>query len=174
MSLPSPSLETPRLGADELSLPSPMIQAFSPRSLTSVKRKPVPQYLYTEPPEHSPSTPSTPLLPGASPLPSSVSDTQRPLHAPLLPESELILKQCRPNKHDLTLLPIGQSRSSSATRGQHRRSFSEQGSAQGTQPPTPISGLPSPWYTTNVHGSLTPLIKAGRDLPDSWTSEISL
>ncbi|KAH8119407.1 hypothetical protein DFH11DRAFT_1782295 [Phellopilus nigrolimitatus] len=169
-SLPSPSLETPKLPSDYFTnITSPVVHAASPRSFTSVKRKPVPRYLYTDPPDHEPSAPCTPFLtpvPGSPPSSGSASGAVRnadanPMHTPLLSSSELILKSCDPSrvtKRGLALLPIGQQRLCGSARGQHRRSVSE--NVRGYTPVTPLDGLgiPSPWFTTNDNGAITPLL----------------
>ncbi|KAL5485229.1 hypothetical protein ACEPAI_7871 [Sanghuangporus weigelae] len=172
-SLPSPPLETPKMTPDYFThKSSPLAHVASPRSFTSVKRKPVPRHLYMDPPEHDASAPCTPVLtpiPSSSPnmnVSSSVSrmESSNTLHTPLLPSSELILKACDPsrlNSRGLNLLPIGQTASASSVRRQHRRSVSEQGCRRFLGPET----LPSPWYTTNSSGSMTPLITPAEEQP---------
>lgn len=127
---PSPPPETPEASSDYFSRTSPADQCTSPRSIISVKRKPVPRYLFVEPPNHNPSTPTTPLIslpttPQMTTMAPSTSTTS--LHAPLLSESELwSSRMCR---KDFALLPIGQghtqSRPGSSGRTQHRRSISD-------------------------------------------------
>ncbi|KAL5523759.1 hypothetical protein ACEPAG_7932 [Sanghuangporus baumii] len=172
-SLPSPPLETPKMTPDYFThKSSPLAHVVSPRSFTSVKRKPVPRHLYMDPPEHDASAPCTPVLtpiPSSSPnlnVSSSVSrmESSNTLHAPLLPSSELILKACNPsrlNSRGLNLLPIGQTASANSVRRQHRRSVSEQGCRRLLSPET----LPSPWYMTNAGGSMTPLITPAEEQP---------
>ncbi|KAI5123936.1 hypothetical protein M0805_006351 [Coniferiporia weirii] len=165
-SFSSRSVETPKMSSECFTqFTSPVVH--SPRSFTSVKRKPVPRHLYTEPPDHDPSTPCTPLLtpvpetpPASLPPPGAARPTGlSSLHTPLLPSSELILRSCGPSRthrRDLALLPIGQPKASSSntTRGQRRRSISERGLGRSSGG----YGLPSPWFTADSNGSITPLI----------------
>ncbi|KAL5528465.1 hypothetical protein ACEPAF_7601 [Sanghuangporus sanghuang] len=180
-SIPSPPLETPKMTLDYFThKSSPLAHVASPRSFTSIKRKPVPRHLYMDPPEHDASAPCTPVLtpiPNSSPnmnVSSSVSrkESSNTLHTPLLPSSELILKACtssRLNSRGLNLLPIGQTASANAVRRQHRRSVSEQGCRRLLS----ADVLPSPWYTTNASGSMTPLITpAEEQAPFSFANDL--
>lgn len=161
---------------------SPLVQVASPRSFMAVKRKPVPRHLYTDPPEHDTSTPCTPVLtpiPNSSPCPNGRSAVARggnsgTMQPSLLPSSELILKACSPcrtNNRGLNLLPIGQTNAVGAVRKQHRRSVSEHGCRRLLNPDG--LGLPSPWYTTNANGSMTPLVTpAEEQAPFSFASDL--
>lgn len=131
---------------------SPRVHA-SPRSICSIRRKPVPRYLH--PPNHDASAPSTPLYTPIPDTPSSLpsratTHTTTLLRQPHLPTPELILKSCGPSrasKRGVGILPIGQGhcqqRPGSSGRGQHRRSMSEY--VHGHRGFEPIA--PKPMYT---------------------------
>lgn len=172
--MPSPSLSISRSSTSYFPESSPVIDIASPKSFTSVKRKPVPRYLYTDPPEHDASAPSTPTLtPSISSPPSQIPSalprltTPSLFQTPLLPSSELIVKSCnppRPSERGLSPLPIGQDFSGSVRRRHHRRSVSANAIDQLLSPVKTI-GLPSPWYTTNANGSVTALVTPAEEQP---------
>ena len=127
---PTPPLETPKNPFDVLASPYKENGSNSPRSCSSVRRKPVPRYLYAESTDDDHS--------------DGVPHDSTSMATPLFSSTELFrnaILHGQTNKKDLKLFPIGKGNTyhrptSSGRGGPHRRSSSE--SAR--------PSVAAPWY----------------------------